>query len=403
MILSKNNEQFLTYKFRIWPNAAQRKNIFRMFEQCRYIYNEVVSSVRSYIRGNIDSNYDIYDNRSQSRNWNMIEQISKLSNITYLDRYEKSMIKYGELLDASALRFEGFKVINNFYNYFIRGFGPPRYKKKKIWKNSSASYTTTRKIAFDNDFINIPKVGKIKSKNTTRICGKIVNSTIYFKEASGFFIIVKTKVEKINYKSLSNPSNVNSNKAIGIDVGVKDLLVLSNGLKYNLDNIVQKSRKRLKRLRRSLKRKLILGKNYFKIRQKIEKIENKNHCKIENDLHIISKQIVINYDIICIETLSFHDMIKQNPFIKKLMAKAPMSNVLYKIKYKALLYGKRVIQVDQRFPSSQLCFKCGYKNTKVKNLSVREWVCPECGTVHDRDINAAKNILREGLKILEGK
>lgn len=391
-----NSQKYLTYKFRIWPNAAQRKIIVKTITQCRYIHNEMLSFLRSRTKEILGEDYDIYNGNKEYRNFAVVKELLKpAADPSWFDTWERSMNLY-DGIDVSGLRYEADRVKMSFANYFIKGFGPPKYKGKK-WKYSS--YTTTHKITIGDGYIKTSKLKEIKCRTNRRVIGDIINATFVCDPGVGFFIIIKTRPPEKSRGSVKN--NIDKElKAIGIDIGIKDLLILSNGVKYNIPNFKKQTQKRINRLTKSIQRRNAGGQNYRKACVQIAKIKYRNSCKAMDYLHKISKEIITKYDIICLETLNFHAMIIQNPFIKKLFGEAPMSEILRQLKYKAALYDKRIIQIGGNYPSSQLCSNCGYKNTKTKNLQVREWTCPQCGQHHDRDINAAINILNEGLRII---
>ena len=369
-----NFQKFLTYKFRIWPNAAQRKIILQTIKQCRYIHNEMLSALRLKTKEVIGKDYDIYDGYQEYHNFEVIKKIFEaVSDPSCLNAWEKSMELY-DGVDVSGLRYEANRVKLSFINYFIKGFGPPKYKNKK-WTFSS--YTSTHKATIEDGYIKMSKLNNIKCKVNRPVVGRIINITFTFNPNIGFFVIIKTEAQekaKVNVKNDIDKMNI-----IGIDVGIKDLLILSNGEKYNIPDFNKQTVKRSRRLNKSIKRRKINGRNYYKLYEKIAKIKYRNKCKIMDCIHKISKGIIMKYDIICLETLNLHNMIIQNSFIKKLFSKAPISEILRQLKYKAYLYGKHIIQINSNYPSSQLCSICGYKNIKTKNLQIREWTCPQCG------------------------
>ena len=191
-----------------------------------------------------------------------------------------------------------------------------------------------------------------------------------------------------------------TNQNIGIDLGLKDFAIFSNGEKVKNPRILKSFEVEYRRLTKSLSRKVKGSANYQKAKIKLAKF-HEHIANIRKDfLHKLSTRLVKTYDIVCCETLSVKNMIK-NHRLAKSFQDVSFSDFIRQLEYKAKWYGKTISKVDRFYPSSQLCSNCGFKNRDVKSLKIREWICPECGIHHDRDINSAINILNEGLRILD--
>lgn len=182
-------------------------------------------------------------------------------------------------------------------------------------------------------------------------------------------------------------------------MGLKDFCILSDGIKFNNPKFLKRSEKRLKLLQKSLSRKIKGSKNYLKAKIKLAKFyEYIVNCR-KDFLHKISIFLVKNYDIICIETLKIKNMLK-NHKLAKAISDVSWHEFCRQLEYKCLWYDKKFVKINTYFASSQICSNCGFKNSNIKNLNIRKWTCPKCNEYHDRDINAAKNILNQGLKLI---
>ena len=190
-----------------------------------------------------------------------------------------------------------------------------------------------------------------------------------------------------------------TNSSIGLDLGVKDLVIDSKGNKYKNHKYLAKSEEKLAREQRKLSHMVKGSSNRNKQRIKVARLHKHINNQRNDYLHKLSKHIIDENQIICVEDLKVMKMSKDNDYNKSLLDSS-MSRLLMMLTYKAKWYGRTLVKVPSNFASSQLCHVCGYKNPITKNLSVRTWECPECGTIHDRDINAANNILRKGIEIL---
>jgi putative transposase len=247
------------------------------------------------------------------------------------------------------------------------------------------------KFSDNNRYITIPKCQRIRIKKHRNFVGNIKSATISKTTDDKYYIsiLVETEIKPLE----------RTDKTIGLDLGVKDLVITSNGLKYKNHKYLAKSEKKLAREQRKLSHMVKGSSNWSKQRIKIARIYKHINNQRNDYLHKLSKHIIDENQIICVEDLKVKNMTKDNDYNKSLLDSS-MSRLLAMLAYKASWYGRTIVKIPSDYPSSQLCSSCGYKNSITKNLNVRKWKCPECGTIHDRDCNAAKNILSKGIQLL---
>ena len=358
------------FKVRIYPNQKQQVLIEKTFGCKRYIYNFMLNLKQK-----------LYKFYGISLNYNNMSKI-----LTELKKYK---IWLNEV-DARSLQ-QCLKDLDFSYRRYFNGVGFPNFKSKRD-KNS---YRTNCKIKLDQDnkMIQIPKVGWIKFRDKNKFSGltKIYNITISKTPSGKYFASISAEVD---IKAFAK-----TKKSCGIDLGLKDFCILNDGTKFENPKFLVHNEQRLRLLHKSLSRKVYGSKNYEKARIKLAKFhEYIANCR-KNYLHKISLYLVKNYDIICAETLQVKNMVK-NHKLAKAITDVSWSEFCRQLEYKCLWYDKKFVQISTYFASSQLCSNCGFKNSDVKNLDIREYDCPECDIHHDRDINAAINILNEGLKLI---
>ena len=369
-----------TYRYRIYPNKKQEEQIQKTFGCCRFVYNQTLSYRK-----------EIYETNGKS--------MSKYDCICYVCKVLKKQYEWLKDVDKWALENSVKNMDTAYQNFFNRKTGFPKFKEKRYTKKS---YTTNcdkcgsgEKYNIEIDtikgMIKIPKVKWVKAKISRIFDGKIKSATISQVPSGKYFVsvLVEEKQEE----------RIKLNKKIGIDLGIKDLVITSDGEKYDNPKIIKIYEKKLAKEQKRLCKKNKGSKNWEKQRIKIARIYEKIHNSRIDNLHKISHKLINENQVIVVEDLNVKEMF-QNKKIAKILGDISISKFINMLEYKARWYGRKLIRIGRYYPSSQLCSNCGYQNKEAKDLSIRSWECPKCNHLHNRDYNAANNILWHGIEML---
>ena len=361
-------------KYELNPTKTQKTLIRQACGCCRKVYNIMLDRKISAYK----------EDGTQLSAYELMKQLTELKKgLTYLkDAPSQALQQAIKNLDAA------------YANFFRKGgSGFPKFKKKGC--KDSFRIPIACAIDYGNWTIKTAKIGTIRvyKGHNKQINGKIKSYTITHTSTDRYYISVL-------YETMDKPK-LNNNKSVGIDVGIKDFAILSDGRVFENQKYLKSNLKKLRVLQRTASRRYQQGKkreeqsnNWKKAIKQVAKLQEHIAFQRYDYLHKVSTWIARNYSTVCVETLNVKGM-QKNHHLAQAISDCGWSMFLNMLEYKC----DNLVKIDRWFASSQTCSECGHKEEKIKNLNIREWTCPKCGTHHNRDLNAAKNIEREGLSL----
>lgn len=354
------------YKYRIYPTKQQEELLSKFFGCTRFVYNKFLFERKEQYRLTGKSN-------------NYYEQAKELTSLKKNKDY--SWLKE---VNSQSLQ-QALRHLEVAYTKFFTGKGGyPKFKKK----NSKNSFTVPQGVSLESNILKLPKFKEgIKVKVHRELEGKILFVTLSKTPTNKYYVSITVKQE---YNS-KQPTN----KEVGIDLGIKDLVITSNGSKYQNNKYTNKYKNKLKKAQQHLSRKIKGSRRYENQRLKVALVHEKiANCR-SDVLHKITHKLVKKYDVVYLENLNIKGML-QNHKLARSISDCAWHELVRQLEYKGDWDDIVIFQINRFYPSSQICNKCGYQNKEVNDLSIREWICPNCNTHLDRDVNASINILLEG-------
>jgi putative transposase len=360
-----------SYKYRIYPTKEQESLLSKHFGHCRFVFNRFLNERKEkYLNEKTSLNY--YDNART------LTELKKDEEFVWLKEVNS------QSLQASIRNLDiAYKNFFNKQNKF------PRFKSKY----DRQSFKVPQNVLVEESKLVIPKFKEgIKLNLHRKMEGSPLFATISKSTTGKYYVSITCEVEHKPFEK--------TNKSVGVDTGIKELAILSDGSSYENIKSLKTKLKKLKYEQRQLSKKVKGSNSRLKQKSKLATVHEKVTNIRKDYLHKVSTEIIKNHDVICIEDLAVKNMMK-NHKLAQAFSDVSLGAFYSMLEYKANWNDKTVVKIDRFFPSSKTCNVCNYINQDL-TLKDREWTCKSCNTVHDRDFNASINIKKQGLKILSG-
>ena len=365
-----------SYEMRIYPNARQRELIGRTFGCCRWVYNKCLEERRAAYESTGKSPTRFQQDRMLP-SW-------KAENPWLMEADSHALQQAVADLD---------RAYQNFFRRCRQG-GRPGYPRFRSKRDARQSYRTSQGVSVpDARHVKLPKLGLVKARVSRGIEGRVLSATVKQVPSGRYFVCLCCT-------DCPEPEAAPGAIAVlGIDAGVHDLMARSDGVKAASPRALARSERRLAREQRRLSRKRKGSANRRKQKRKVARIHERIADQRKDAIHKATTDAVRESQAIAVEDLDVRGM-ERDRRLAKAVADASMSEMLRQLEYKCSWHGRRFVKVSRWYPSSKTCSCCGHVLEELP-LSVRAWTCPACGARHDRDLNAAANIAREGARLLE--
>ena len=362
---------FKAFKYRLYPTAPQAEKINQNIGCARFVYNQL-----------LDDRIKVYKDTKQK---------SKKTYSVLKEEHE-----FLKKADSRALK-NAQAHLDEAYNKFFKepNTGFPKLKSKHKCRWSYTTDNNNNAIHFKGNRLQLPKVGAVKIVQHRDIEGRILTATVSYERSGEYYASVLCEINQPELLPVIE-------KKVGIDLGLHDLIICSDGEKVKAQKHFRKAEQKLAKAQRNFARTQKGSNGHEKQRMKVARCYKKVKNQRKDFLQKLSTKLINENQVICLEDLSVKGM-QKNHKLAKSVSDASFTKFVSMLEYKASWYGRTIVKIDRFCPSTQICNGCGFRNTSLrglKNLRVREWICPECGEVHDRDLNASRNILKEGLRVL---